>query len=67
MPEVGTALTTDHDGGASGEVLRAAWTETGQGLVLAALPRLPAGVALMAPAMPGASFRVISTIGNPSD
>ena len=34
---------------------------------LATLPKLPAGAALSAPAMPGATFRVVSTIGNPSD
>ena len=67
MPEPGTSLTAGSDSGASGELLRAAWTRTGQGFALAALPKLPAGAALVAPAMPGASFRVISTIGNPSD
>ena len=67
MPEPGTSLSNDHDAGAGGELLRAAWTETGQGLALATLPKLPAGAALTAPALPGASFRVVSTIGDPSD
>jgi len=67
MPEAGTSLAADHDGGAGGELLRAAWTESGQGFALAALPKLPAGTALMAPSMPGATFRVVSTIGSPSD
>ena len=67
MPEPGTSLEIDHDAGAGGELLRAAWTEPGQGLALATLPKLPAGAALSAPAMPGATFRVVSTIGNPSD
>ena len=67
MPEPGTSLTAGHDAGAGGELLRAAWTETGQGLALASLPKLPAGAALVAPAMPGASFRVVSTIGDPND
>jgi len=67
LPEPGISLTADHDSGTSGELLRAAWTEAGQGLALAALPKLPAGAALLAPAMPGASFRVVSTIGNPND
>jgi hypothetical protein len=67
IPEPGTSLEIDHDAGAGGELLRAAWTESGQGLALATLPKLPAGAALRAPAMPGATFRVVSTIGNPSD
>jgi len=67
MPAPGTSLTVDHDAGASGEVLRAAWTESGQGLALATLPKLPAGTALTAPGMPGASFRVVSSIDGPSD
>jgi folate-binding protein YgfZ len=67
MPEAGTSLAADHDAGAGGELLRAAWTQTGQGLALAALPKLPVGTALIAPDMPGASFRVVSTIGSPSD
>ncbi len=67
IPEPGISLTADHDSGASGELLRAAWTEAGQGLALAALPKLPPGAALLAPAMPGASFRVVSTIGSPND
>jgi len=67
LPEPGISLTADHDSGTSGELLRAAWTEPGQGLALAALPKLPAGAAFLAPAMPGASFRVVSTIGKPND
>jgi len=67
MPQPGISLTAGHDSGTSGELLRAAWTEAGQGLALAALPKLPAGAALLAPAMPGASFRVVSTIGKPND
>jgi hypothetical protein len=67
IPVPGTSLETDHDAGAGGELLRAAWTGSGQGLALATLPKLPAGAALSAPAMPGATFRVVSTIGNPSD
>ncbi len=67
MPEPGTSLEIDHDAGAGGELLRSAWTGLGQGLALATLPKLPAGAALSAPGMPGASFRVVSTIGNPSD
>ena len=67
IPEPGTALEIDHDAGAGGELLRAAWTEPGQGLALATLPKLPAAAVLSAPAMPGATFRVVSTIGNPSD
>ncbi len=67
MPQPGTSLAAGNESGIVGELLRAAWTEAGQGLALAALPKLPAGVALMASAMPGASFRVVSTIGNPND
>ena len=67
LPETGTPLAFGSGAGASGELLRAAWTETGHGLALATLPGLPAGTALTAPALPGASFRVVSTIGNPSD
>jgi folate-binding protein YgfZ len=68
MPAAGMALAADHDaGGPGGELLRAAWTEAGQGVALAALPKLPAGAALRAPALPGASFRVVSTIDSPSD
>jgi folate-binding protein YgfZ len=67
IPEPGTALEIDHDAGAGGELLRAAWTESGQGIALATLPKMPAGAVLSAPAMPGATFRVVSTIGNPSD
>ena len=67
MPEPGTSLEIDHNAGAGGELLRAAWTASGHGLALATLPKLPAGTALRAPAMPGATFRVVSTIGNPSD
>ncbi|HET7779325.1 MAG TPA: tRNA-modifying protein YgfZ, partial [Rudaea sp.] len=67
MPAPGTSLTVDHDAGTSGEVLRAAWTESGQGLALATLPKLPPGTALAAPGMPGASFRVVSSIDGPSD
>ena len=67
MPEPGISLARDHDAGASGELLKAAWTEAGQGLALATLPKLTAGTILMASAVPGASFRVVSTIGDPSD
>ena len=66
MPEAGTPLTSDSDA-AAGELLRAAWTEPGQGVALATLPKLPAGASLQAPAMPGASFRVVSTIDSPND
>ena len=67
MPEAGTPLASDSNAAAGGELLRAAWTDPGQGVALATLPKLPAGASLLAPAMPAASFRVVSTIDSPSD
>lgn len=66
MPEPGMSLACGADAGV-GQLLRAAWTETGQGLALAMLPKLPAGTLLTALAMPGATFRVLSTVGDPSN
>jgi folate-binding protein YgfZ len=60
MPAPGTLLACD--GAAAGELLRAAWTGTGRGLALAVLPKLPESARLAAPDMPGATFRVVSTI-----
>jgi tRNA-modifying protein YgfZ len=66
MPAPGMALASDTDP-AAGELLRAAWTETGRGRALAVLTKLPAQARLAAPALPGASFRVLSTIDGPTD
>lgn len=66
LPAAGMALTVG-DGAAAGELLRSAWTEPGRGLALAVLPKLPDSTLLTAPAMPAASFRVLSTIGGPNN
>src|SRR4029079_3273119 len=66
MPEAGTPLTSDSDA-AAGELLRAASTARCQGVALATVTRLASGASLLAPAMPGASFRVVSTIDSPND
>lgn len=65
MPEPGTSLASGGDAGV-GELLGAAWTASGEGLGLAMLPKLPPGTLLTALTMPGATFRVLSTIGDPS-
>ncbi len=66
LPKPGTPLASVDDS-AAGELLNAAWTEPGHGLALAVLPRLPAQTRLAVPGMLGASFRVLSTIGGPTD
>lgn len=66
MPAPGTALVSATDS-AAGELIRAAWTGTGRGRALAVLTKLPVQARLTAPAMPGASFRVLSTIDGPTD
>lgn len=66
LPLSGTSLASDADS-AVGQLLSAAWTGTGQGVALAVLPAVPPHARIWAPAMPGASFRVLSTIGGPND
>ncbi len=65
-PPPGLVIATG-DGAATGELLQSAWTRRPQGVALAVLPGLPAGVELAAASTASGKFRVVSRVLDASD